>query len=153
MDCDRVFIILTSGPFPTGADLDEHVERHLSDCPECRSLSEALRPAPELFHESLTPSESRDLPIYHAMSMTSSGWLETSSSRKHPTQLLQATINRPVRPYRNTQQFNSAEYSVKDRWINMVSSVEIGQQSDLTTVVTFVSLLALTMFSLGWIVQ
>lgn len=150
MDCDRVFYVLTAGPFPTGTDLDDQVEIHLSDCKDCRSLSEALRPAPELFHESLTPSENRDLPIYHAMSMTSSSWLEANSIKDHPSQLMHSTLNRPIRPSSPSRQTDGY---TRDRWSNMVSSVEIGQRRDFTTVLTFVSLLAITMFSLGWIVQ
>jgi hypothetical protein len=44
MHCDRVFAILTRGPFPSGASTDVAVEIHLAHCVECRRLAEALRP-------------------------------------------------------------------------------------------------------------
>lgn len=65
VDCDQVFDVLTRGPFPTGESSDFAVERHLACCHECRSLAEALRPAIELFHETIEPEAGRDLPGYH----------------------------------------------------------------------------------------
>jgi len=70
MNCDQVFDILTRGPFPTGTDCDEPVEAHLNECPECRRLAEALRPALELFQEAVDPEESRDLPGYWSAAAT-----------------------------------------------------------------------------------
>src|SRR5687767_5727539 len=64
MDCDRVFMILTRGPFPTGEPWDEEVEAHLETCGDCWRLAEALRPALEVFQEAVPPAESRDLPGY-----------------------------------------------------------------------------------------
>jgi hypothetical protein len=64
MDCDRVFMILTRGPFPTGDPSDELVEDHLEKCSDCWQLAEALRPALEMFQEAVPPAESRDLPGY-----------------------------------------------------------------------------------------
>jgi hypothetical protein len=64
MDCDQVFMILTSGPFPTGESWDEQVEAHLETCADCWRLAEALRPALEVFQEAVPPAESRDLPGY-----------------------------------------------------------------------------------------
>ncbi len=64
MTCDDVFAILTRGPFPSGAAEDESVERHLARCPECRRLATALRPAVELFQESIDPDETTGLPGY-----------------------------------------------------------------------------------------
>ncbi|HJQ79329.1 MAG TPA: hypothetical protein VJ828_05205 [Lacipirellulaceae bacterium] len=64
MDCDQVFMILTRGPFPTGAACDEDVEAHLETCGDCWRLAEALRPALEVFQEAVPPAESRDLPGY-----------------------------------------------------------------------------------------
>ena len=64
MNCDQVFDVLTRGPFPTGTSCDEPVEAHLNQCPGCRRLAEALRPAIELFQEAVDPEESRDLPGY-----------------------------------------------------------------------------------------
>jgi hypothetical protein len=64
MECEQVFKILTSGPFPTGEPWDEQVEAHLESCAECWRLAEALRPALEVFQEAVPPAESRDLPGY-----------------------------------------------------------------------------------------
>lgn len=64
MNCDRVFEILTRGPFPTGDASDAAVEQHLRACHECRQLAEALRPAVELFHEAIEPGDGDDLPGY-----------------------------------------------------------------------------------------
>jgi hypothetical protein len=64
MNCDRVFDVLTRGPFPTGAASDAAVERHLGCCVECRRLATALRPAVELFEEAIRPEESHGLPSY-----------------------------------------------------------------------------------------
>jgi len=68
MNCDCVFDILTRGPFPSGDHNDDQaVESHLSVCHECRQLAEALRPAVDLFHESVAAEEGRDLPGYHGV--------------------------------------------------------------------------------------
>jgi len=64
MTCDDVFDVLTRGPFPSGSADDEHVERHLVGCHECRRLATALRPAVELFQEAIDPEESYGLPGY-----------------------------------------------------------------------------------------
>lgn len=64
MNCDQVFDVLTRGPFPTGAESDAEVERHLGYCVDCRRLATALRPAVELFEEAVRPEESRGLPSY-----------------------------------------------------------------------------------------
>jgi hypothetical protein len=75
MNCDQVFDVLTRGPFPTGTACDTPVEAHLRVCPECRQLAEALRPALELFQESISPEESRDLPGY---------WCAIGAERSQP---------------------------------------------------------------------
>ena len=64
MNCDHVFDILTRAPFPAGEATDTDVEHHLRACHECRQLAEALRPAVDLFHESIPSDESFDLPGY-----------------------------------------------------------------------------------------
>ena len=64
MDCDQVFLILTRGPFPTGAPDDELVEEHLEACGECWRIAEALRPAEEIFQEAVPAEEGRHLPGY-----------------------------------------------------------------------------------------
>jgi hypothetical protein len=70
MNCDQVFDVLTRGPFPTGTACDEPLEAHLNECPACRRLAEALRPALELFQEAVDPEESRDLPGYWSAAAT-----------------------------------------------------------------------------------
>lgn len=64
MDCDQVFCILTRGPFPTGQSTDEQVEHHLGTCPSCWQIAQALRPAHDLFEESVPAAELHDLPGY-----------------------------------------------------------------------------------------
>jgi hypothetical protein len=64
MDCNRAFMVLTRGPFPSGAPEDWQVQQHIEGCPDCWQLAEALRPAGDVFHEAISPSEGRDLPGY-----------------------------------------------------------------------------------------
>lgn len=64
ISCDEVFDVLTRGPFPTGQADDRDVDSHLSACHECRELAEALRPAVDLFHESMLDREEMGLPTY-----------------------------------------------------------------------------------------
>lgn len=85
MDCEEIFGWLTSGPFPTGLSEDADIEAHLTICPDCASLAEALRPAPDLFHESLTPSESRDLPGYRGQALGDPAQVTTATRSQHQT--------------------------------------------------------------------
>jgi hypothetical protein len=64
ISCDDVFEVLTRGPFPSGGSEDAGVELHLRCCHACRQLAEALRPAVDLFHESLARDEEVALPAY-----------------------------------------------------------------------------------------
>lgn len=64
MNCDDIFEILTEGPFPRGTASDALVEMHLLECPSCQRLAQALQPALELLHESLSGPESNELPEY-----------------------------------------------------------------------------------------
>jgi len=64
ISCDEVFDVLTRGPFPTGQAQDEYVDAHLAVCHECRQLAEALRPAVDLFQESMLENEKQPLPVY-----------------------------------------------------------------------------------------
>lgn len=82
MNCDQVFDILTRGPFPTGQDCDVWVEEHLCGCRECRRLAEALQPALELFEESVTPEEGRNLPAYWGALLDGAGE-ETQAATCH----------------------------------------------------------------------
>jgi hypothetical protein len=63
MHCDRVYAILTRGPFPSGEVTDVAVEIHLAHCVECRRLAEALRPLDRQPHEVISSEASR-LPGY-----------------------------------------------------------------------------------------
>jgi len=63
MHCDRVYAILTRGPFPSGEVTDVAVEIHLAHCVECRRLAEALRPLDRQAHEAISAEASR-LPGY-----------------------------------------------------------------------------------------
>lgn len=76
MNCDRVFAILTRGPFPSGEATDAAVELHLSHCSECRHFADALRPDGSTDSESLIPEESRGLPYYWGVAALATG--ETS---------------------------------------------------------------------------
>ncbi|MEX2139897.1 MAG: hypothetical protein WD894_11590 [Pirellulales bacterium] len=62
MHCDRVYAILTRGPFPSGEVTDVAVEIHLAHCAECRRLAEALRPLERQPHEAIP--EASHLPGY-----------------------------------------------------------------------------------------
>ena len=64
IDCERVFVVLTRGPFPTGEDIDHFVESHLAVCADCRRLAEALSPSDQIVRESLSAEEGRSLPRY-----------------------------------------------------------------------------------------
>jgi hypothetical protein len=62
MHCDRVYSILTRGPFPSGDVTDVAVEIHLAHCADCRRLAEALRPLERQPHGGA--AESSHLPGY-----------------------------------------------------------------------------------------
>ncbi len=82
MNCDHVFDVLTRGPFPTGDESDDAVECHLADCPQCRRLASALRPAIELFEEAVAPDESQALPAYWGEVEWSAGSVSSDESRE-----------------------------------------------------------------------
>lgn len=67
MDCNRVFVALTAGPFPSGRADDAVIERHLLACAGCRRIAEALRPHDEQLHESLPTMERASLPRYRGV--------------------------------------------------------------------------------------
>ena len=78
MNCDRVFDILTRGPFPAGEPSDEAVEWHLEVCDDCRRLAEALRPAVELLHEAIVDDETESLPGYSGrLAFEGTPWSDT----------------------------------------------------------------------------
>lgn len=91
--CDDVFDILTRGPFPSGDASDSLVESHLASCPGCHRLAEALRPAVELFEESIGPEEGRYLPRY---------WGDASSDAADLWERETAVVARPRPKPRST---------------------------------------------------
>ena len=99
MECDQVFKILTSGPFPTGEPWDEQVEAHLEACAECWRLAEALRPALEVFQEAVPPAESRNLPGYWGDARPASAALAELTSTPPRTTAVAAGVRRFNRPY------------------------------------------------------
>ncbi len=64
MDCDRVFMVLTKGPFPMGDVDDEALENHLLSCESCRRFAMALQPTLELFEDESETGEKDNLPAY-----------------------------------------------------------------------------------------
>jgi hypothetical protein len=82
LDCDRVFDVLTRGPFPSGSPDDAAVERHLAACHECRQLAEALAPAVECFHEAVSRQELVTLPAYRGT--LTRGRAQSSASNRGP---------------------------------------------------------------------
>jgi hypothetical protein len=104
MDCDRVFMILTRGPFPTGEPWDEEVEAHLESCSDCWRLAEALRPAMEIFQEAVPPAESRDLPGYWGDARPASAVFADLTSGSSRTALA-AGVQRVVRPQRGFEAY------------------------------------------------
>jgi hypothetical protein len=77
MNCEDVFVILTRGPFPSGARSDAAVEAHLQVCPDCQRLAAALRPNERGPHDA---DESHALPGYWGNSLEPAGDLAISLS-------------------------------------------------------------------------
>ena len=117
MNCDQVFDVLTRGPFPTGTACDTPVEAHLRVCPECRRLAEALRPALELFQESIGPEESRDLPGY---------WCAVGTERTQPlvSYAQELEPNRPA-PRRVQAPLPARTFSALSAW-GLAASLALG---------------------------
>jgi hypothetical protein len=107
MDCDQVFMILTRGPFPTGAPWDEQVESHLETCGDCWRLAEALRPALEVFQEAVPPAESRDLPGYWGDARPASAAMSDFANGAGRT-LVAAAVRRIARPAHDFQAHRDA---------------------------------------------
>jgi len=110
MDCDQVFMILTSGPFPTGEAWDEEVETHLEKCGDCWQLAEALRPALEVFQEAVPPAEGRDLPGYWGDARPATT-IVAQLSRAASTSILTSEATRPTKPRRFVDHPLEPEYS------------------------------------------
>jgi hypothetical protein len=78
MNCEEVFVILTRGPFPSGARSDAAVEAHLQICPDCQRLAAALRPNDRGLQETLESEDTRALPGYWGNLLGSSSELAIS---------------------------------------------------------------------------
>lgn len=153
MDCNGVFNVLTRGPFPSGSPQDAAqellVEEHLERCHDCWRLAEAFRPAADLFHESIPPAESRDLPGYWG-DATPPGVLVAQIARnathgtrdRHRPQARQATAVSQAGHYLGMQQAPSA-----------VESGKAPFSAQLVRVVTFVGLAIITSISVSWFLQ
>jgi hypothetical protein len=112
MNCDQVFDVLTRGPFPTGDDSDEAVERHLRACHECRQLAEALQPAVEMLHESIARDEAADLPEYQGALMAIERSVATAEElRPRPLSIQQLARTR-AGERRQTAWTNFAQFAV-----------------------------------------
>jgi hypothetical protein len=98
MDCNRVFMVLTRGPFPTGEVWDEDVEAHLEVCADCWRLAEALRPALEVFQEAVPPAESRQLPGYWGDARPAAT-IVSEMSRSTARIAMASGVRRLARPY------------------------------------------------------
>ena len=105
MDCDRVFMILTRGPFPTGEPWDEQVEAHLESCSDCWRLAEALRPAIEVFQEAVPAAESRELPGYWGDARPASAVFAELTSNSTSRTALAAGVRRVARPQRGFETY------------------------------------------------
>src|SRR5215470_15253211 len=110
MDCDQVFMILTRGPFPTGAPSDELVEEHLETCGDCWRLAEALRPALEVFQEAIPPSESRELPGYWGDARPAAT-VVSELSQSAARIALSTRVRRMARPYPTFHKYPIADPS------------------------------------------
>lgn len=152
MDCERVFGVLVSGPFPTGEASDSEVERHLLGCASCREIAEALRPCDDQFHEALPAIERRHLPRYRRAVVSTVGATPATGS----------TSPLAVSPAIRGQ----ADWRQSDRWRWELSTAEMNfrhttHRAGLTSVqrrlLEFVSLAALTTavaisgWGLGWL--
>lgn len=141
MDCDSVFFILTSGPFPTGRLDDDLIEQHIARCECCRMLSEALRPAPDLFHESLSPQEEPALPSYHSLPTPETCIVgETLRAKRAP----HAGRHVPAKAV-------SIRCQEPTRWHAHISVSEPLFQRDYLTVLSFLSVLCCALFGIGWV--
>ena len=78
MNCEEVFVILTRGPFPSGACSDAAVEAHLQICPDCQRLAAALRPNDRGLQENIESEDTRALPGYWGNLLGSSSDLAIS---------------------------------------------------------------------------
>lgn len=150
MDCDEVFTVLTRAPFPTGSSkTDWPVQRHLARCQACQQLAEALRPAPELFHEALTPVQARRLPGYYVeATQPEIALVEITAGNARNGQQARPTVTAPARRT-NARTHASAEQGVVDP-IVVVASVSPRAMSDNLLGVMIGIVITFLVCGLGW---
>jgi hypothetical protein len=96
MHCDRVYAILTRGPFPSGEVTDVAVEIHLAHCLECRRLAEALRPLdparePASTEEARLPGYRGDHPEWRPHGVSS---VKTAQAARRQSRIVPAPFRR-----------------------------------------------------------
>lgn len=136
MDCDQVFMVLTSGPFPTGDVTDVDVEIHLESCPSCWRFAEALRPAHDVFEEAVPASEGRDLPGY---------WGDALPARTAVAQLQQTAIQ--------TAKTQRSVALARAAYRQPTPSRRLGAWLDFVGVATFVALVSTVAIAAAWCMQ
>lgn len=133
MNCDQVFMVLTSGPFPTGNPSDIAVEDHLERCPECWRIAEALRPADNVFAESVPAGEGRDLPGY---------WGDAMPARSAMAQVQQTALR--------TADISAARRSVRVAYCAPHSAADMVGWRDVVRIMSFLLLVGSAAFSVAW---
>lgn len=137
MNCDQVFSVLTRGPFPTGAPSDLAVEGHLSRCEDCWRIAEALRPAHDVFEESIPAWEGRNLPGYWGGSEPAS----CAYSKVQQTAL--RTVELPPRPRRHPSTTAFVRYTGTSAvgWV------------DIARITSFLVAIGSAAFTVAWLWQ
>ncbi len=136
MNCDQVFSILTRGPFPTGASSDVDVEFHLERCDGCSQIAEALRPAHDIFEESIPAIEARDLPGY---------WGDVPLARSVYAQVQVSTLRTATMPRRRVPS-HLVRFSPSE-------AVETIGWEDIARIASFLMLLTGVTFGMAWLWQ
>jgi hypothetical protein len=136
MNCDQVFMVLTSGPFPTGQPSDVAVEDHLEQCPECWRIAEALRPAHDVFEESVPASEGRHLPGY---------WGDAIPARTAMAQVQQTALR--------TAALQDARQPIHVTFYHSPAAQETVGLRDVVRIMTFLLLVGSAAFGVAWLWQ
>lgn len=136
MNCDQVFMVLTSGPFPTGQPSDVAVERHLEMCPGCWRIAEALRPAHDVFEESIPACEGRHLPGY---------WGDALPSRSAIAQVQQTALR--------TAKLQRLPYTVQLAHHAQPHLQDVVTWGDVLRITSFLILVGSAAFTVAWLWQ
>lgn len=136
MDCDQVFMVLTSGPFPTGDSSDVAVEQHLEQCSDCWRIAEALRPAHDVFEESVPASEGRDLPGY---------WGDATPARSALAQVQQTAIR--------TTMLQTAPRRARPQYYTPLPAREPIGWRDVTRIASFMLLVGSAAITAAWLLS